>query len=48
MFPVPRETQENHDLQVSPSEAARFLAYGFGGGFTVQQELLLAEPIFVL
>jgi len=25
--------KENHDLQVSPSEAARFLAYGFGGGF---------------
>ena len=25
--------KENHDLQVSPSEAGRFLGYGFGGGF---------------
>ncbi|HVP78927.1 MAG TPA: radical SAM protein [Thermodesulfobacteriota bacterium] len=25
--------KENEDLQVSPSEAGRFLGYGFGGGF---------------
>jgi radical SAM protein with 4Fe4S-binding SPASM domain len=25
--------KENQDLQVAPSEAGRFLAYGFGGGF---------------
>ncbi len=25
--------KENQDLQVSPSEAGRFLGYGFGGGF---------------